>query len=184
MIIYSIQDLSNIKIIELLKKEFSKISDVNLIKNYHPDYDKFSGNLFYILANGRYKIGNYFIIEESNEYICSAGWNEYTDEIALLLTRAFVSAKYRRQYFLSKYLLPVMIEQSKQYSRLWITANEYNKTIYDAFCRLSLNKSAGLFDQWPNIYKNFVPIGVRTVYNTEQFVAEMNSCILDRCVYK
>lgn len=100
MIIHSINDDSNIVVCDLLKREFSKITDDLVLLNYHPDYSNNPGNFFYVLKQGRYKKGNYYILEENNEFICSAGWNEYglNPDIALLLTRTYVNTKYRAQY--------------------------------------------------------------------------------------
>jgi len=173
MKIHSINDLSNLYVIDLLKQTLQSVTDANLIKNYHPDYNTTPGNLFFILDQGRYQNGNYYVIENNGTYVCSAGWNEY-EGIALLLTRTFILEQHRRKYFLSKYLLPLMFEETKEYNKLWITCNEYNKSIYHAFERLNEGKSAGLFDQWPQVYKKFKPIGIKTIYHTSQYVAEYN----------
>lgn len=168
----SINDLSNKKIINFLKKNLSKIDDNDLIKNYHPDHKNFPGNLFYILNEGRYKNGNFFILTDHEELIACAGWNHYVDNTALLLTRAYIPAQYRRNYFLSKFFLPKMFEETRHYEKLWITCNEYNISIYHAMDRLNKGKSAGLFDPWPKIYSEFKPIGKKIVNYTEQYVLE------------
>jgi hypothetical protein len=139
-----------------------------LLTNYHPDYENSPGNLFYILKDGRYKIGNYFIMEEDGKYIGSAGWNPYND-VALVLTRAFVPEEFRGHFNMANYLLPAMFKETTDFNKLWITCNDYNITIYQALTRLSQGK---LSIPWPDIYKNFTPIGKRTVYYTEQYVAE------------
>lgn len=66
-------------------------------------------------------------------------------------------------------LLPLILEQTSSYDRLWITCNEYNRNIYTGLVRLSQGKS---LPHWKSDYKKFVPIGKRTVYYTEQYVAE------------
>jgi len=173
MKIHAINDLSNKYVIGLLEENLQHVYQPALIKNYHPDYRTTPGNLFLILDQGRYKNGNYFVVEDDGKYVCSAGWNEYED-VALLLTRAFIRENSRRQYTLSEFLLPLMFEETKNYDRLWITCNEYNKSIYHAFERMNSGKKAGLFNQWPDVYKNFKPIGTKLVYNTKQYVAEYN----------
>lgn len=175
MDLHSINDLSNKKLINFLKKNLNTIDDKNIIKNYHPKYKNVPGNLFYILNEGRYKVGNYYILEENEKLIACAGWNHYNDDTALLLTRAFISEEYRRKYFLSKFFLPRMFEETTKYKKLWITCNEYNISIYHAIERLNNGKSAGLFDQWPSIYSKFKPIGKKIVNYTEQYVLEWNS---------
>jgi len=173
MKIHAINDLSNSYVIGLLEENLQAVTQSNLIKNYHPDYSEHPGNLFLILDQGRYKKGNYFVLENNGKYICSAGWNEYED-VALLLTRAYIKKEYRRNYFLAEFLLPLMFEETHKYDKLWITCNGYNKSIYNAFERMAQGKSVGLFDQWPDTYKKFKPIGTKMVYNTEQYVAEYN----------
>jgi hypothetical protein len=55
---------------------------------------------------------------------------------------------------------------------LYITANGYNSAIYQWFVRANEGKSPGLFSDWPDIYKNFKPIGKKNIYYTEQYVIE------------
>jgi hypothetical protein len=110
-------------------------------------------------------------MEQDGQYAGSAGWNEFED-VVLLLTRAYIPPEYRRRYFLAKHLMPLMLKETRFYEKVWITCNEYNKPIYHAIERLQSGKSAGLFDQWPEIYKKFVPIGTRQIYSTTQYVAE------------
>jgi hypothetical protein len=171
MLIYSIKDAKNKKLINLLKLNFSKINETNLISNYHPDFSNVPGNFFYILKEGRYLTGNYFIMIKDDIFYGSAGWNSFDDK-ALLLTRAFIPTEFRRQYLFSKHLLPIMFNETHNYKKLWITCNDYNISIYNAITRLNNGKSAGLFDQWPSIYKNFKPIGKKVVNSVEQYVLE------------
>lgn len=166
-----INDLSNHYVINLLKHGLSTINDLDTVKNYHPDHSNTPGNLFYILAEGRYQNGNYFVMEEDGKYVGSAGWNPYGD-VALVLTRAFIPQAERRKYYMATHLLPIMFDQTTAFNKLWITCNDYNITIYDALVRLQNGKSAGLFASWPPIYKKFVPIGKKVVNYTEQYVAE------------
>jgi hypothetical protein len=169
MIIHAITDLSDTATVDFLKDGLSK-ETVNL-ENYHPDFSDNPANLFYILKDGRFKDGNYFVMEEDGKYVGSAGWNPYGD-VALVLTRAFIPVAERRKYNMAHYLLPVIFEQTLNFKKLWITCNDYNFTIYQALTRLHEGKSAGLFSSWPEVYKNFVPIGKKTVNYTEQYVAE------------
>ena len=106
--------------------------------------------------------------------MCSVGWNEYdlNSSVALLLTRMYITLKYRAQYIIGKTVLSQMIFEAQNYSKLWITANNHNKAIYTYFERASQNKRTALFNDWPDIYKRFKPIGKKTVYYTEQWVAE------------
>lgn len=177
MNIHEIHDLSNQPIVDLLKNGLSEITDQRFIKNYHPDYQHTPGNLFHILEQGRYRKnhGKYFVMtDEHDKYVCSAGWNEYDldSTLALLLTRMYITPQHRSRYMIGKMILPKMISEAGEYSRLWITANEHNRSIYTYFERVSQNKRPVLFNDWPDIYKQFKPIGKKTIYYTEQWIAE------------
>lgn len=133
-------------------------------KNYHPLYEGWSSNLFTQLTQHRFKRGGYFVMEESNEYRGSAGWKPYTDDIALVLTRAYVPPPYRAKFLMGEHILPLIFERTTNFKRLWITVNLYNKTLYDWFSRPNLN--------WPSIYKEFIPIGITEVHGAKQYVME------------
>jgi hypothetical protein len=153
------------------------VVDPSIVKNYHPDYRNEPANIFFILENGRYRKGHgkYFVIEEEGEYICSAGWNEYDldSTIALALTRMYVNTEYRAQYYVGNHILPVILEETINYPRVWITSNNHNKMIYRWFERAASGKRTTLFRDWPDIYRGFVPIGQHEVYYTMQDVAEL-----------
>ena len=176
MKIYTIHDLSNLHVINILKKEFNKITDTNIISNYHPDYSDTAGNLFYILQAGRYRLskGKYWVMEENGEYLGSAGWNEYEldTDVALVLTRTYVPKKFRGQYLLANHLLPMMLQETSNYQKTWLTVNEHNDVLYQWFLRSSENKRPALFNNWPQIYKKFYPIGKKDIYYTQQYVLE------------
>ncbi len=170
MKIHTIHDLTNTDVINILKKEFNTITDTNIISNYHPDYSDFSGNLFYILAHGRYIRGKYFIIvDETDNFIASAGWNELNADVALVLTRMYVSPKFRHTFPIGKTLLPLIVNETVEYKKLWGTINEYNKSMYNWIARSELQNKIG---NWPDIYKNFKPIGQKLINNTLQYVLE------------
>jgi hypothetical protein len=172
MIIHQIHDLSNSNIVSLLEQGMSQVTEPELIKNYHPDFKSDNSNLFYILKNGRYKIGNYYVAEEDGNYIGSAGWNWYKDDIALALTRAYIAPNHRQRNIMATYFLPSILDETALYNKIWCTCNEYNKVIYNGFVRIAMGKRAGLTNPWLDIYSKFVPIGIQTVNYTEQYVAE------------
>jgi hypothetical protein len=177
MIIHSVHSLTNNEIaVNLLRSTLSQVTDKTIIKNYHPDYCNISGNLFCILEEGRYRkgFGKYSVIEEDGELICAAGWNEYEldSSVALMITRAYVNPKHRTKYYMGHYILPSAIEETTKYNKRWITCNDYNDSIYQWFVRSASGKTAGLFNNWPAIYKKFKPIGKQEVYYTEQYIAE------------
>jgi len=177
MQIHAIQDLSNNYVISLLKSNLSKIVDPNIISNYHPDFSNTPGNLFYILNEGRYKIGNYFVLEEDSQYLGSSGWNEYNEcsSIALIMTRTYIPPIYRRHYYVSKNItLPIIFKETSHYNKLWITCNSHNKAIYDIIDRANSGKFSGIGSIGKELYSQFSPIGTKTIYNTMQYVAELD----------
>jgi hypothetical protein len=173
MTIHPLFDLSNDALRLLLTTEFSKITDSDIVKNYHPDHRDFSGNIFSILddPHGRYRRGCYYVVQDSGEFVCSAGWNEYELDptIALALTRAYVAPKYRGQFPMAKYILPKILDATQKYSEVLMTANSYNSTIYQAITRAHTGQAT----TWPPIYKKFEPIGIRSIYYTEQYAMRL-----------
>lgn len=176
MKLHRISNSSNKEVIQILKDNFSQISDKNIIKNYHPKFDQEPANIFFILnsKNNRYEKGCYYVLENNREYICSAGWNEYEydNSIALALTRAYVNPKHRAKYYMGKFILPEIINETVNYNKIYITSNSYNSAIYQYFVRADQNKTTALFNNWPDIYRRFKPVGIKTIYNTDQYVVE------------
>jgi hypothetical protein len=176
MKLHIIHDDSDEHVISLLHSEFRNITNTDIVKNYHPDYKHKPANIFCILhdTNGRYKRGAYYVLENEGEFVCSAGWNEYelNQTIALALTRAYINPKYRAKYYMGEYILPKIIENTIFYKHLYITADSHNSAIYQFFVRASEGKRTAIFNDWPDIYRNFKPIGKQTIYYTEQYVAE------------
>ena len=168
---------SNNKIVEVLKKGISRdmFSSNQLAINYLYEYRETPGNLFYILNQGRYMTGSYFVLTDNEKYIASAGWNHYDEDTALLLTRMLVIPEYRGSYILAKTVLQTMIDQTSNYKNRWITFNEYNLTLYKWFERVEQGKRGALFNNWPEIYSRFKPIGQRKINHTSQYVVELQN---------
>jgi hypothetical protein len=177
MKIHQIHDSTNRHVIQLLETEFSSIDNVDIVRNYHPDYKNDPANFFYILNSGRFKSGHgkYYVLEEDNSFVCAAGWNEYDLDptIALLLTRMYVNKRYRATYPVGTNILPLILAEINRYDKAWITSNKHNNAIYNWFNRSAQGKKASLFNSWPDIYKQFKPIGTKEVYYTEQDVVEL-----------
>ena len=176
--IYEINDYSNQQVIEILKSGITDemFDHEEIAKNYLYSYCHNPANLFYILKNGRYTKGSYFVVtDQHNNYLASAGWNHYDDDIALLLTRMLVIPKYRGSYILAKTVLQQMIDQSSNYKKQWITFNEYNLTLYKWFERVEQGKRGALFNNWPEIYAKFRPIGRHAVNHVLQYVVELKN---------
>ena len=176
MIVHEIHDLSNKKIVNMMGRGLRKITDPDILANYHPEYYDHPGNLFHIIKHGRYRkgYGKYYIIEEDGKYVCSAGWNEYESDpsIAFALTRMYIDTAYRGQYLVAQHILSKSLKETEQYAKIWLTVNKYNKRLYDWFVRADQNKRTALFNDWPEVYRSFKPIGEKSIYNTTQYVVE------------
>jgi acyl carrier protein len=177
MIVHEIHNLDNAHVVNLLTAGLSGITDTDIIKNYHPDYAKEPGNLFYILNAGRYEQGQgkYYVLESQGEYVCSAGWNEYENDssIAFALTRMYTSEQYRGQFLIAQNILTKTLVETESYPNIWLTVNEHNKSLYDWFVRVSKHRKTNLAIQWPEVYRQFKPLGRRVIYNTTQYVVEL-----------
>lgn len=177
MKIHEIHDTSNTTVIDILKHGLSRTNNSAYAKNYHPDYSDNSANLFYVLNSGRFRQGHgkYFVVtDDADKYMCSLGWNEYDLDptVAIVLSRMYIALEYRNQFIIGKHILPQVMTEAQHYERIWITANDHNKAIYNYFERVQSGQRATLFNDWPDIYKQFKPIGKHTVYYTPQWVAE------------
>jgi hypothetical protein len=176
MNIYEINDLSNTKVIEILKNGITKsmFKKQELLENYLYEYKDNPANLFYRLENGQFKNGSYFVItDEEDNFIAGSGWYKYNDNTALVLVRMLVRPDYRTTYIVGHKLLPLMLDKAARYNNVWITCNDYNKAIYDWFDRSSKGKSPALYNNWPDLYKKFKPIGKQLVNGMQQYVAAL-----------
>ena len=176
MKIYEIRDDSDLEIIEILKRGITNniFKNDKLLENYLYEYRYNPANLFYLLNSGRYKDGTYFIItDDEDKYIASSGWYRYNQDTALVLTRMLVTPEYRTSYIVGHKLLPIMIQRTSTFKNVWITCNEYNKSIYNWFSRSAEGKSPSLYRNWPEVYKKFKPIGQHKVNGIQQYVASL-----------
>lgn len=170
MILHAIQDLSNQPVTALLMQGLSNIAEHDLVHNYHPLYIDRSENIFNMLSTGKFSQGNYYVIENQGEYVGSAGWYQYTEEVSLVLVRAYIVPKFRTQYLMASQILPNIFEECKS-KKLWITCNSYNKVIYTGLVNMSNGKSAGIYN-WPAVYGKFKPVGTKIVNSVAQYIAE------------
>ena len=175
MQVHELHDLSNDEVVQILYNGLNRVEEHHVFTNYSPAYKSDPANLFFILddKNGRYSMGNgtYYVVEEDGKYVSSAGWNRYTDDIALCMTRLYVDKEYRSNYFMGNLLLPRMFEETKDYKKVWMTFNRYNKALYDWISR----KNTDGKNIWPDIWFRFEPIGIQSVYNTQQYVVQLNN---------
>lgn len=168
MIIHEIHDLTNHYVIDLMKKEYSSITDQNF-RNYHPDFSDHPGNIFKILNDGRYARGNgkYYVIEIDGKLAASAGWNKYElqSDIALILSRMYVAKQYRSKYLVGYHILPSAVSEAfMDHNKLWMTFNENNFRTKKWFTYVE-NKSSV-----PSLYSKFKFLDYMDVYYVKQFV--------------
>ncbi len=173
MLIHKIHDLSDTYAVSILEEGLANIPEANLVNNYSPNHRDSNSNLFYILNEGRYRDGAYYIVEKDGKYVCSSGWNKYNDTTALVLTRSYVAKEYRTQYLMASMLLPTMIEETSSYEHTWLTCNKNNPILYEWFVRAQQGKRTAIYSDWPEIYKRFKPIGEMNIYYTQQLVAQL-----------
>ena len=177
MIVHEIHNLDNAHVVNLLTTGLSSVEDRDIITNYHPDHYNEPGNLFYILNAGRYAQGRgkYYVLEKDGAYVCSAGWNEYESDptIAFALTRMYTSKEYRGQFLIAQHILTKTLLETERYPNVWLTVNEHNKSLYEWFVRVGRYRKTNLANQWPEVYRQFKPVGRRVIYNTTQYVVEL-----------
>jgi len=149
---------------------FSSITDEKFTKNYNPKYSNLPENIFYLMNQGAFSIGvgNYYILEHDDQFICSAGWTTYKEKstIALLLSRAYVNLSHRGKFHLAEYILPECIKETTKFENRYITINKHNKYLVNGLLR------PGLSTHWPEIYRKFKFVGLQHINFTEQFVFE------------
>lgn len=176
MNLHYLHDDSDQTKITILQDGLRCVEDERLSKNYNPKYSENNANLFYLLKNGRYAFskGKFFVLENNGKFVACAGWNQYDQDpsIALLLTRVYIANEYRANYFLTKYFLPAMLPEVLHFSKIWMTFNLHNKVIYDWFIKINNSGEDGFVAKKFPIFKSFNPIGLQSVYFTDQYVIE------------
>lgn len=175
MKIYTIHDDTNIDVINILRLGITPdmLKNDSLYDNYLYDRRDNPANVFHSLARGRYRNGCFYVMVDSGQFVACAGWYPYAPDTAIVLSRMLVNPQYRTQYLVGQHLLPPMIEQTTKYNKIWITCNDYNKSIYNWFSRASEGKSPTLFKNWPDIYRRFRPVGQKMVNGLLQYVVEL-----------
>jgi len=169
MIIHQIKDLSNEYVISLLIEGLVDCGDPNL----DPRYSNESRNLFYKLNTNRYENGCYLVLENNQEFIGSGGWYQYEKDIALC-TRLYFNKNYRQKNLVSYHMMPIIMEQTVNYPKVWISFNDHNKGLYDMFCRFQQNKKSSLGFKWGEVFTLFKPIGIHRVNKVDQYIVEFN----------
>lgn len=159
--------------LEILKRGLNlQTKDPYFLANYHPDHSTESRNLFYLLKNGKYSAGGYYVISKDQNYVASAGWYPFEDGI-IALSRAYISQDYRNQPVLGDFILPkILVEADRRGKKVWMTFNEENKKIYEGFKRTQYSRAPILGQQWPETFRKFKPVGQKLINNFNQYVVE------------
>jgi hypothetical protein len=176
IIIHKINDLSDDRVVNILKNGLTEslFKKQKLHENYLYSHKDNPANIFNILKNDKYKIGAYYVLaDEDDNYVASAGWNQLNPNTALLLTRMVVSLPYKTSGILGQKILPMLIEKTSSYDKVWMACNEYNLAIQKWFTRKQEGKSLAVSWSWPEVYKRFEPIGKHTVNGIEQYVFQL-----------
>lgn len=171
--IINIYDDSKSEGLSLLRESLDlSTSDEYFLRNYHPSYDSIPSNLFKLLKKGRYREGAYQIVVMEGRYVASAGWHHYENGI-IALSRAYIAEAYRGMPVLAECLLPGILSVSdEKMCPTWMTFNDSNRSIYEAFSRAMKNQSATVSFKWPEIFRKFRPIGKKEIFGYSQYVVE------------
>ena len=102
MKVYAIHDLTNSKVLELLEAGLESVTESHILKNYHPSYKNNAANLFYILENGRYKIGKYFIITDDLDNYGFETYCEWMFDIMSLESPRYAAELWKSDRFWTK----------------------------------------------------------------------------------
>lgn len=172
--IYRIQDLSDEHTIGILRRGLDLPGEPNALRrNYSAEFSYDPANLFHQLAQGKYQNGCYYVVaDHEDRYIGSAGWYHHDRHTALIMTRMYVSQEHRTSYILGNMVLPRILNEVRRYRRVWMTMNQYNKSLYTWFLRKEQRGNSGIAN-WPAAYNNFKPIGMKVVNGVDQFVVEL-----------
>jgi GNAT superfamily N-acetyltransferase len=139
--------------------------------NYSLDWKCRPASLLNQLFAGKYHRPNdYIFLIENEELIAGAGFYRYTEDVALCMTRLFVLPEYKHQgraAQLLAYQLDLM--RSLGCKKAWITFNDYNKPLYDAFVQ---DRDGFRMKMFPDLWREFTPIGKRVINNVEQYCCE------------
>lgn len=123
--------------------------------------------------------GIFHLIFSDENPVGFCGGYKHNDEIFIGLVRAYIDPSERNFGVFSEYLIPAQIEAAKNFgcSKFWITFNEYNKPLFNAYKRKQ-KKLASILPDNSNInniinkmvfYENRI-----LVKNTWQYVAEVD----------
>ena len=91
-----------------------------------------------------------------------------------MISQAITGSKLNRNGILQRLeIIEETLVETEKYPNVWLTVNEHNKSLYEWFVRVSRYKKTNLVNQWPEVYRQFKPLGQRVIYNTTQYVVEL-----------
>lgn len=134
--------------------------------------------LFYKLTTGQYQeyLLGHLVADSSRKTVVSGGMQDLEDGSTLILTRLFVHPKHRMHLYI-QHLLDVLLhllifKYKDNDRRVYISFNAYNKSLYDWFVRKQEGRSGSIGRQWPKVFEEFKPAGIRSINGVSQFVCE------------
>lgn len=134
--------------------------------------------LLYKLVTGQYQeyLLGHLVADSGRKTVVSGGMQDLEDGSTLVLTRLFVHPEHRMHLYIQHLLdvlLHLLISKYKDNNRrVCISFNSYNKPLYDWFVRKDEGKAGSIGRQWPKVFEEFKPTGIREINGVSQFVCE------------
>lgn len=161
-----------------------------LPKNYNLRDIDTSGHILTLLndRDGRYyqKNAGFIVIYCDKQLIACAGYHPFSLDKktgSMVLSRFFINPRFRagKINVTDDYWMPALIENRPKLGNfLWMSFNEDRDSLYKAFVRQQNGQSVAFAEKWPAFYKNFYPIGKRSIYSTAQSVVESVNFLAQR----
>jgi hypothetical protein len=134
--------------------------------------------LYMLLKGDRFSNGVFTLLYDDDYLVAFAGAYELNKIILMGLVRAYTRKKYRAKVLMGTYILPEQIKYAKElgYEKVWLTFNEYNLYLYNAFKRIGEKKSLIIGNKTPEIYNNMYFFSDEMyIQNTWQKVIELQT---------
>ena len=152
----------------------------NFAKENYSLEDNQQALLYMILKGDRFSKANgiFTLLYDDDYLVAFAGAYELNKIILMGLVRAYTRKKYRAKVLMGTYILPEQIKYAKELvcEKVWLTFNEYNLYLYNAFKRIGEKKSLIIGNKTPEIYNNMYFFSDEMyIQNTWQKVIELQT---------
>jgi GNAT superfamily N-acetyltransferase len=141
--------------------------------NFALDYFDHPHTLLWQFHNGIYKsagfdLGDYMLMFNAEDILMGgAGYYDYDEHYVLAMSRFYVMPGFENQWIGQHFLKEQIKRSIGRDKKMLITFNGYNRRIYDFY-------QPGMIDKLPPIWKDFKPIGLKTINHVEQYCCEMD----------